>query len=283
MNFGILLKPLTVWARQFEEPKPWSGTVKTALAVSVIGALILVASEADHTSDLPLLVAITLWVSHLMIALLIFTGTRGVLQNWPIHDVFVAPVSLLLVSFLFAPVSLLLDIGLGKPDAEIASGLSLTSIYLIEVTAVAPTSIAVVVVFLLVFYRIPRLSETTEITPTTDALHPVPPLRQMIDGVPKSLGEDIVRLQAQDHYVEIVTTEGRDLLMLKFTDCVEKLEPLNGFQCHRSHWISLKHCRAISSSGSAYVCQMSNGDKVPLSRRKYSQARERLSSRAMLK
>ncbi|UWR47399.1 hypothetical protein [Phaeobacter inhibens] len=36
----------------------------------------------------------------------------------------------------------------------------------------------------------------------------------------------------------------------------------------------LKHCRRISSCGSAYVCEMSKGDAVPVSRRKYALVRE---------
>ncbi|AUQ48270.1 LytTR family DNA-binding domain-containing protein [Phaeobacter inhibens] len=74
--------------------------------------------------------------------------------------------------------------------------------------------------------------------------------------------------------MEIVTTAGWDLVMLKFSDCVEKLKPLEGVQCHRSRWVRLKHCRWISSCGSAYVCEMSNGDAVPVSRRRYALVRE---------
>ncbi|UWR59033.1 hypothetical protein [Phaeobacter inhibens] len=36
----------------------------------------------------------------------------------------------------------------------------------------------------------------------------------------------------------------------------------------------LKHCLRISSCGSAYVCEMSNGDAVPVSRRRYALVRE---------
>ncbi|UWR55240.1 LytTR family transcriptional regulator DNA-binding domain-containing protein [Phaeobacter inhibens] len=49
---------------------------------------------------------------------------------------------------------------------------------------------------------------------------------------------------------------------------------MEGVQCHRSPGGRLKHCRRISSCGSAYVCEMSNGDAVPVSRRKYALVRE---------
>ncbi|WP_375544300.1 LytTR family transcriptional regulator DNA-binding domain-containing protein [Phaeobacter inhibens] len=49
---------------------------------------------------------------------------------------------------------------------------------------------------------------------------------------------------------------------------------MEGGQCNRSHWVRLKHCRRISSCGSAYVCEMSNGDAVPASRWRYALVRE---------
>ena len=51
---------------------------------------------------------------------------------------------------------------------------------------------------------------------------------------------------------------------------------LDGLQCHRSHWVNLRHVEALARSGSAYVCTLSNGDTVPVGRRRFSELKQRL-------
>ncbi|GLO72625.1 hypothetical protein MACH17_41420 [Phaeobacter inhibens] len=111
-------------------PTPWLVNIKVALVVAVLGALILVASEADHTADLPILVAITLWVSHLIIFLSMFTAIRLALWRARLRRDLTLLLSILLTPCLFVPVSLVLDAGLGKPDAEFYAELSFAAICL---------------------------------------------------------------------------------------------------------------------------------------------------------
>lgn len=98
----------------------------------------------------------------------------------------------------------------------------------------------------------------------------MPPLHQVLDGLPSALGDDLIRVSAQDHYTEVVTTEGTHLLTARFSDCIEQLDAYDGVQTHRSHWVSLKHVRDLKASGSAYECVLSNGERIPISRRRYA-------------
>ena len=83
-------------------------------------------------------------------------------------------------------------------------------------------------------------------------------------------------MHAQDHYVEVVTTQGRSLLSEQFGECVDKLADLDGIHGHRSHWVRLAHVVDIKKKGSASACLMSNGEEVPVSRRQYSEFTSRL-------
>ncbi|WP_406649852.1 LytTR family DNA-binding domain-containing protein [Aliisedimentitalea scapharcae] len=149
------------------------------------------------------------------------------------------------------------------------------TIFLSEVVAVAPMCLAVslVVTLILRYAALPKAAE--QLRKPSDSEEAGPPLNSLIPSIPPSLGNDIIRMHAQDHYVQIVTTKGSSLLTEQFGDCVEKLRKLDGMQCHRSHWICLGHARDVTRKGSSYTCTLSNGDQIPVSRRRYSELKAR--------
>lgn len=246
----------------------WRAVSKKVLIIALAGGCIALVLEPDHTSGLPVLVAFGLWASHILVAAALFVGGLAALQHIGLRDPLAAIGSLLLLPAVFAPASLLLDYGLGRPDEELSAPIGPLGIYVSEVVAVAPVAITIGLLTAVLVYR-----EKVPDDAPAEAGH-MPELSGLLDAVPRSLGDDIIRIHAQDHYVELVTAEGSTLLTERFADCVEKLESLEGLQCHRSHWISLGHVRTIERDGSAYICTLSNGDQVPVSRRRYAEMKE---------
>jgi len=247
----------------------WRALPKKVLIAALVGGCIALVFEPDHTSGLPILAAFGLWSSHILCAAALFLVGLAAFQRSGLRDPFPAVGSIVILPAVFAPVSLLLDYGFGNPDEELRSETGLVNAYLSEVVAVAPVALTVAFVLTYILFRNAQNAEhQTEASPAS--------LSSLIDTVPPSLGDDIMRMHAQDHYVEVVTTEGGTLLTERFSDCVEKLERLDGIQCHRSHWISLGHDDDLTRSGSAYVCTMSNGDQVPVSRRRYAELKDRM-------
>lgn len=240
---------------------------------TLVGAGFAVAIEPDHTVGMPLLAAYGLWMTHFLAVSGLFLTTATFLRRTRMNDLQSVLVAAILLPLLFAPISLVLDMGFGKPDAEFAAGAPMLGIFWDEVLTVAPISLAVAVVLacILEMWR-PQMTQIgAEQNPVTSqhGAATLPSLRSLIPSAPQHLGDNIIRLHAQDHYVEIVTTQGNALLSEQFGDCVDNLAPLDGFQCHRSHWINLAHIDGLSRSGSSYVCTLSNGDKVPVSRRRH--------------
>ncbi len=84
----------------------------------------------------------------------------------------------------------------------------------------------------------------------------------------------LLRLQAQDHYVEVITTRGRTLVPMRFRDAIDEAKPEPGAQVHRSHWIALHavsgRCRINDRTG----LRMSDGSFVPIGRKFRSAVRE---------
>jgi hypothetical protein len=79
---------------------------------------------------------------------------------------------------------------------------------------------------------------------------------------------EIHRLSANNHYVEVATSEGIETLRLRLVDAIEEMEPVAGICTHRSHWVAFS---AISGtereSGGKLFVVLKNGDRVPVSRK----------------
>ena len=277
MSFGRTLRKCLVGQISLAGT-PWQRLLRNAPLIAIAGGCVVLTLEPDHTSDLPLLVAFGLWSTHILFALLLFVGSLAAIVRMGLPDPLPAVAATLLLPAIFAPVSLLLDAGFGKPDDELVSGASLISIYVSEVAAVAPVTFGAALVTLIALYRDAALREARRTPLEAKSIPQVPVLSDLITAIPRSLGDDIIRMRAQDHYVEVVTVEGKSLVNDRFSDCVEKLDQINGMRCHRSHWISLHHVETVIPSGSAYVCTLSNGDQVPVSRRRYLELKQRVRS-----
>lgn len=80
------------------------------------------------------------------------------------------------------------------------------------------------------------------------------------------LGDELVRLSMQDHYLEVVTTRGRDLILLRFSDALDELDGYDGMQVHRSHWVARSAVTEARRNGQRLLLVTSDGAEVPVSR-----------------
>ena len=76
----------------------------------------------------------------------------------------------------------------------------------------------------------------------------------------------LIRLEAQDHYLNVVTKAGSALLLMRLQDAVEALAGLQGLQVHRSHWVALSAVAAHRRDKGRDFLVLANGDEVPISR-----------------
>ena len=72
----------------------------------------------------------------------------------------------------------------------------------------------------------------------------------------------------RDHYVEIHTDRGSDLVLMRFGDALKELGGTEGMQVHRSHWIARAALKKVSCGAPAGPWPiLANGAEVPVSRR----------------
>ncbi|WP_397607731.1 LytTR family DNA-binding domain-containing protein [Silanimonas sp.] len=97
------------------------------------------------------------------------------------------------------------------------------------------------------------------------------------ERLPAAIGRDIVRIDADLHYLQVRTALGRATVLGSLAE-VEAALPEAGLRVHRSHWIAFAHLRRVSKSAKGWACELRGGERVPISRRRLAEVRERLGS-----
>lgn len=104
------------------------------------------------------------------------------------------------------------------------------------------------------------------IRPRLDPPAPVPARNVFLDRLPPHLGTALISLSAQDHYVEVTTAKGRDLIHMRLSDAIAELAEYPGRQIHRSHWISGHAFTGTSRDKGTLLAHLVDGRTLPVSR-----------------
>ena len=99
------------------------------------------------------------------------------------------------------------------------------------------------------------------------------PREQFFALIPRALGQDIIAVSSDMHYLHVHTTLGKCMVLGTIRDVASSLEDA-GLQVHRSHWVAHAHVRRIAKRGSAWECVMTNDLRIPVSRRNRSKVTE---------
>ena len=91
-----------------------------------------------------------------------------------------------------------------------------------------------------------------------------PPL---LARLPAESRAELLHLRMQDHYVEVHTAAGMELLLLRFRDALREVENVNGLRVHRSHWVARAAVVGVERRrGGGLMLHLVNGNEVPVSR-----------------
>jgi len=76
----------------------------------------------------------------------------------------------------------------------------------------------------------------------------------------------LISLSVSDHYVEVVTDKGAELVLMRLADAIKETEDSKGMQVHRSHWIAFDSVALAKRTGDRAILTMSDGRDIPVSR-----------------
>lgn len=91
-------------------------------------------------------------------------------------------------------------------------------------------------------------------------------LAPLLERIPPQKRGELLRLSVQDHYTEIVTTRGRQLVLLRFADALKEIGETQGLQVHRSHWIADTDVVALRKQTGRLLLMTRDGSEIPVSR-----------------
>jgi hypothetical protein len=97
----------------------------------------------------------------------------------------------------------------------------------------------------------------------------------ILDRLPPAIGSDLVSASAELHYLEVVTTRGRATLLGRLSQLEVEMGVI-GLRVHRSHWVSLAHVRRVYRSRHGWQCELRDGRRLPIARRRVSDVQDRL-------
>ncbi|MGL4238234.1 LytTR family DNA-binding domain-containing protein [Tabrizicola sp.] len=215
-------------------------------ALAGIAVVLAVAGPFEALQRIPFLGRLGYWV-----AVVVATYGVGFFVSGLVHFVMRerAPVlrgalSVLAMSLAVTPLLILLNGGVGMwPDtfSEVASSF----LIVLAVSAAMETVGAV-----------------------AEAEHPPAEARTpaILDRLPLEKRGALVSLSAQDHYVDVVTTKGREMLLMRLGDAIRETAGVAGLQVHRAHWVARDQIARVDKRGDAAVIVMRNGTEIPVSR-----------------
>ena len=113
----------------------------------------------------------------------------------------------------------------------------------------------------------PQNAPETPAAPAAENLAPPAPSPDFLRKLPAELRrEDILALQAEDHYVRVHTAAGSTLVLMRLSDAIAAMPEGSGFRLHRSWWAGrevIVKARYARGSGEA---ELNNGLTAPISR-----------------
>jgi hypothetical protein len=88
----------------------------------------------------------------------------------------------------------------------------------------------------------------------------------ILDRLPLERRGDLMSLSVEDHYVQVRTTRGSVMVLLRLSDAIREALPVAGLQVHRSHWVATAHVVSVRRDGDRAVLTLSDGTEIPASR-----------------
>jgi len=88
----------------------------------------------------------------------------------------------------------------------------------------------------------------------------------LLERLPLEKRGALISLAVSDHYVEVNTTKGSELLLMRLSDAIRETDPIAGLQTHRSYWIAKSQVKAARREGDRAILTMSNEQEIPVSR-----------------
>lgn len=276
------------------------------LVVVLLTGLLLGAHQRGVFAEIPLPFSYGYWTLRLLIAYLLFAGALALLEQSPLAArlawPWLAPAAALLTLPLFTLCVTMLDLLLGEPEfgpqglvgGHVGVGMDAGG------TALTVGAMALLFareslyhldnhLLLCALIVVPRLLQESAAAQPAAAQGASPAPRVLAAAPPEvpaflqrfdpPVEGPLLAVQAQEHYVRVITPAGAHCTLYRFGDALRELEGLCGLQVHRSFWVADAGVAALRNDRRGLRIVLSNGEQVPVSARHSDLVQRRFAAR----
>ncbi len=122
----------------------------------------------------------------------------------------------------------------------------------------------VIVISLVITLAAVAIGSQTRATSAEDQTQAQSP--RILERLPLDKRGPLIALSVQDHYVQVATAKGTELILMRLGDAMAEVGDTPGLQVHRSHWIATKAVTSARRDGARAILTMANGMDIPVSR-----------------
>ena len=230
-------------------PRAWVGLAVIAALVGLIGPF-----GTFDAFTLPQRLAY--WAANVAATFFAATFTITLADAWLSQRITSRPLTLVLAALLAAVPVTIIVVTIVKTTGADPRALDIAVLY------VYCAFITLGVALLSILVNTPKPAATFD--PAT------PPL---LGRLPLAKRGRLIRLSAQDHYTEVVTEAGRELVLMRLADAIAEAAPTVGLRIHRSHWVASSAVTGSSRRNGRVFVSLDDGTEMPVSRSQISAAR----------
>ncbi|MBV8683140.1 MAG: LytTR family transcriptional regulator DNA-binding domain-containing protein [Caulobacteraceae bacterium] len=229
------------------------GWLQTLAACLIVG-LVLAASGAFETGRLPLFTRFAYWIGLVAVGVLL----ARVIRELVVRSAWLCGKPWLAASAIALMTSLLMTGVVGVSNALILGAPFIWG----RIYAVFP-DVIVVTASLTVLSILIRGGPSSQ---THQAPEGAPPPRFLSRLPAKLSGAVLFAVEAEDHYLRLHTSKGRDLILMRLSDALPELEGIEGARTHRSWWVARSAVVSAERAEGRATLTLLDGTEAPVSR-----------------
>ena len=239
--------------------------------IALLAAMLLASHQVPHFS---LVGNYAYWFCRVFIEASLFIGVLFAAERYLDHllpkwGVFALAIAGSLVPFVLAITAFDLIVGLPELGLNEASAgqESTATAFAYELIYLLDNHLALSLLLLL-----PRLQRTLFDLPVAASNSPsgetssTKSPNTFLESLDPPLQGDLQSVEAQEHYVQVISSEESRLVLYRFSDVVRQLPDSAGIQIHRSHWVAHTAVKELLIQGQAMKLELQDGRRIPVSR-----------------
>ena len=248
--------------------------------IAILAALLIAANEVTQGGIQGLVSTYAYWGVRILIESTLFVATLYALERLfpksPRHPlIYASAIIISLLPFTLAITSL--DLIVGLPELGLNEALNTPTnrwqAFGLELLYLFDNHLVLCLLLLL-----PRFFSSVESDLTNRSDHqtikdfPTPLFHETIEP---PLQGHICRIEAQEHYIRITTSEEKRMVLYRFSDAVREMPDMLGMQVHRSHWVADSAIKELLKEGQKLQLRLIDEEIVPVSRSFQAQVEQR--------